>query len=117
MKLMMTLVLLLNLNTATLEELDRLPGIGPVIARRIVEFREMRNGFRRVEELLAIQGISERMWQELKELVEVPPLNHGQPTGDSEEVANPAADAFHRATQEERTTGTAKRAVSGGSGS
>lgn len=64
-------VFLLNLNTATIEELDRLPGIGPVLARRIVEFRERRGGFRRVEELLAIPGISERVWQELKPLVEV----------------------------------------------
>lgn len=73
MRTLAALVVLLNLNTASIQELDELPGIGPVIARRIVEFREKRNGFRRVEELLAIQGISERMWQELRELVEVNP--------------------------------------------
>jgi len=64
---------LLNLNTATPGELDALPGIGPVLAGRIVEFREKRGGFRRVEELLAIEGISERMWQELRLRVEVRP--------------------------------------------
>lgn len=64
---------LLDLNTATLDELDALPGIGPVLARRIVEFREKRGGFRRVEELLAIEGISERMWQQLRVRVEVAP--------------------------------------------
>ena len=64
-------MLLVNLNTATLRELDQLPGIGPVLAQRIVEFRERRGGFRRVEELLAIPGISERMWTALEPLVEV----------------------------------------------
>ena len=62
---------LLNLNTATVAELDTLPGIGPVLARRIVEFREKRAGFRRVEEILAIEGISERIWQDLRTRVEV----------------------------------------------
>jgi competence protein ComEA len=66
-----TLLVVLNLNTATFEELDRLPGIGPVLAGRIIEFRALRGGFRRVEELLAIPGISERRWQALRDLVEV----------------------------------------------
>lgn len=67
-----TLLLILNLNTATLDELDALPGIGPALAGRIIEFREKRGGFRRVEELLAIPGISERRWQTIRSLVEVP---------------------------------------------
>ncbi len=66
-----TVLLLLNLNTATIQQLDALPGIGPVLAHRIVEFREKRGGFRRVEELLAVPGISERRWQTLRTLVEV----------------------------------------------
>ena len=69
--LFVLLIVLLNLNTATLEELDALPGIGPVLAERIVQFRERRGGFRRVEELLAIPGISEARWQVLRELVVV----------------------------------------------
>ncbi len=64
-------LLALNLNTATIQQLDALPGIGPVLAQRIVEFREKRGGFRRVEELLAVPGISERKWQTLRTLVEV----------------------------------------------
>lgn len=60
---------LVNLNTATLEQLEALPGIGPVVAGRIVEFREKRAGFRRVEELLAVPGISEARWQVLRNLV------------------------------------------------
>jgi len=65
------LLLLINLNTATAAELQRLPGIGPALAKRIVEFREKRHGFKRVEELLAIPGISERKWQAIRDKVEV----------------------------------------------
>jgi competence protein ComEA len=72
-------LLLLNINTATVRELDALPGIGPVLARRIVDFREKRGGFRRIEELLAVPGISERVWQELKERVEVSPPDRRTP--------------------------------------
>jgi len=64
-------LLLLNLNTASVQELDALPGIGPVLARRIVEFRQKKGGFKRVEELLAIPGISEKKWKVIKERVEV----------------------------------------------
>lgn len=71
MKLFLALYFLININTATPEELDTLPGVGPVLAGRIVAFREKRGGFRRVEELLAIPGISEARWQVLKTLVTV----------------------------------------------
>ena len=71
MKLAALLLLVINLNTATLRELETLPGIGPALARRIVEFREKRHGFRRVEELLAIPGISEKKWKAIREKVEV----------------------------------------------
>ena len=65
------LLLLINLNTATAAELQRLPGIGPALAKRIVEFREKRHGFKRVEELLAIPGISEKKWLAIRDKVEV----------------------------------------------
>jgi competence ComEA-like helix-hairpin-helix protein len=50
----------LDLNRASLEELQQLPEVGPATARAIVRFRERNGGFRRVEELLAIRGISRR---------------------------------------------------------
>jgi competence protein ComEA len=71
MRLISVLVLMINLNTATVKELETLPGVGPVLARRIVEFREKKGGFKRVEELLAIPGISERKWQAIRDKVEV----------------------------------------------
>jgi competence protein ComEA len=67
MKLLPVLFLVLNLNTATPQQLDALPGIGPVLAKRIVDFRQRKGGFRKVEELLAIPGISEAKWKVLRE--------------------------------------------------
>ena len=68
---LVVLLFLINLNTATAAELQRLPGIGPALAKRIVEFREKRHGFKRVEELLAIPGISEKKWQAIRDKVEI----------------------------------------------
>jgi len=64
-------LLLINLNTATPADLRSLPGIGPSLAKRIIEFREKRHGFKRVEELLAIPGISEKKWKAIRDKVEV----------------------------------------------
>jgi competence protein ComEA len=71
MKLAAALLLALNLNTATVQQLEALPGVGPVLAKRIVEFRQKKGGFKRVEELLAVPGISEKKWKVLRERVDV----------------------------------------------
>ena len=71
MNLAVVLLLVINLNTATVEELKTLPGIGPALAKRIVQFRDKRHGFKRVEELLAIPGISEKKWKTIRDKVEV----------------------------------------------
>jgi competence ComEA-like helix-hairpin-helix protein len=60
-----------NINRATREELGRLPGIGAGIAARIVEHRERNGPFRRVEHLLAVRGISEGRFEQLRALVAV----------------------------------------------
>jgi competence protein ComEA len=55
-----------DLNAASPEELDRLPGIGPVLAGRIVEYRRRHGRFTRIEELLAVRGIGPRLLERLR---------------------------------------------------
>ncbi|WP_442935224.1 helix-hairpin-helix domain-containing protein [Micromonospora sp. CPCC 206061] len=60
-----------NLNTATLAELDTLPGVGPVLAQRILDHRDQRGGFRSVSDLRQVDGIGDARYEQLKELVVV----------------------------------------------
>ena len=61
----------LNLNTATKHQLVALPGIGEVMAERILRFREDHGPFKSIEELRSIKGISKRSLEKLKPLVTV----------------------------------------------
>jgi competence protein ComEA len=49
-----------NLNTATSAQLQRLPGVGPKLAARIIEYRDAHGPFRRVQDLVRVQGIGEK---------------------------------------------------------
>lgn len=49
-----------SLNTATAEQLQRLPGLGEVLAERILAYRESAGGFRSVEDLLDVEGVGEK---------------------------------------------------------
>ena len=61
----------LNLNTATLEQLDTLPGVGPATAQKILDYREQHGGFGSVEELGQVPGIGEVRLASLREAVRV----------------------------------------------
>ena len=63
----------IDLNTATMEQLEELPGIGPVTAKRIIEFREKSGPFRKVEDLLVIPRISKARLEKLRPYVKVSP--------------------------------------------
>ena len=73
-----------DLNRATLAELDALPGIGPVLARRIVEHRGRHGPFRSVDELRAVAGIGPALLARLRELVRADPPAETQDAGRAE---------------------------------
>lgn len=60
-----------NLNTATVEQLDALPGVGPVLAAHIVSYRSQHSGFASVDELREVSGIGEAKFADLRPLVSV----------------------------------------------
>jgi competence protein ComEA len=63
----------INLNTATLEQLETLPGIGRKVAERIIEHRTKSGAFKRIEELMNVKGIGEKSFLKLKPLIVVTP--------------------------------------------
>jgi competence protein ComEA len=61
----------IDLNRATLEQLETIPGVGPALAQRILDFREEHGPFRRVEDLLKVKGIGEKSFQKMQSYVVV----------------------------------------------
>lgn len=60
-----------DLNTATPEQLEQLPGVGEVLAQRIVEYRDAHGGFRSVEQLRDVNGIGDRKYAEMRDKARV----------------------------------------------
>jgi competence protein ComEA len=89
--------LLININTATAAELERLPGIGPSRAASILQHREERGGFRSVEDLLGVHQIGPGILSSLKPQVTVgeaigsPATAPDRAVGESADAATPLA--------------------------
>ena len=63
----------INLNTATIDQLETLPGIGRKTAERILEQRQKSGGFKKIEELMNVKGIGEKSFLKIRPMVFVAP--------------------------------------------
>ncbi len=61
----------ISINTASKEELETLPGIGPSYAELIIEYRETNNGFQSIDELKAVSGIGEKTFQKIRDKISI----------------------------------------------
>jgi competence protein ComEA len=68
----------INLNTASAAELEKLPGVGARTAARIVEYRQKKGPFKKIEELMNVQGIGEKSFLKLKPQITVGKSEDGQ---------------------------------------
>lgn len=60
-----------NINTASISQLDTLPGIGPAYAQRIIDYRSANGGFKSPEEIMEISGIGEKTYEKIKDLISI----------------------------------------------
>jgi comEA protein len=60
-----------NINTANLEELQTLPRIGEKVAQRIIDYRKEHGPFEKIEELMKVRGVGEKIFKQLKDKIEV----------------------------------------------
>jgi len=61
----------ININTASVEQLAELPGVGESTAIKIVDYREQNGGFKTIDDLLNVKGVGERKYEKMKNLITV----------------------------------------------
>ena len=61
----------ININTSSQARLEELPGIGPVLARSIISYREKHGGFSSIEQILDVDGIGEKKFAAMKEIITI----------------------------------------------
>jgi comEA protein len=61
----------ININQATAAQLQLLPGVGPVLSERIIKYRESQGRFEKIEDLMQVQGIGPKTFQQVKDLLSV----------------------------------------------
>jgi competence protein ComEA len=81
----------INLNLATIKELQELPRVGLVTAKAIVQFRTKSGPFHRVEDLLAVRGISETKLKKMRPYVTVAGASVPRPSNPAKPPSNPSA--------------------------
>ena len=61
----------ININSASIEELQRITGVGPATARKIIEYRERNGSFKNAADIMDVPGIGEKKYEELKDAITV----------------------------------------------
>ena len=63
----------IDINKATPQQLQDLPGIGPVLSQRIVDYRQQNGPFKRLEDIQSVKGIGPKLWQKVKDRLTISP--------------------------------------------
>ena len=59
----------MNINTASQSDLEQLPRIGPATAKKIIEYREQNGPFQKLEDIMKVKGIGQKIFEENKDLI------------------------------------------------